>query len=288
MTKACLVAVLGVVLAGNMCMAQDQTPIPEWRLAVQTWTFNKMTVFDALDTLQKIGVKYVELYPGQKLGGGLAGGFGPEMDSATRDRIKAKLKACGIKLVNFGVTGAKGEAGWRTLMAFAKDMGIETIVAEPPEKDLEMIDKLCNEYGINVAIHNHPKPSHYWDPSILLNAAKGRSTRIGACADTGHWPRSGLDPIQCLKQCEGRIVSLHMKDLKMPEKYDMPWGTGDNKAAKMLAELKRQKFRGVFSIEYERTTPELVENVKKCVDFFNTCAALSQQELEALPDKQAL
>lgn len=287
MKSICLAAViLGCAVVGSVCSAQDKPATPEWRLAIQTWTLNNMTVFDALDTIQKLGVKYVEIYPGQKLGGGLEGSFGPGMTEPTRDKVKAKLKACGITLVNYGVTGASGEAGWKNLMAFAKDMGIETIVAEPAEHDLAMIDKLCNEYGVNVAIHNHPKPSHYWSPSILLNALKGCSKRIGACTDTGHWPRSGLDPIQCLRQCEGRIISLHMKDLKMPEKYDMPWGTGDNKAAKMFAELKRQGFKGVFSIEYERHSPELLQNLKQCVDFFNKCAPLSQQELEALPDKQ--
>lgn len=287
MKKMWLMALaVGLGMAMNVFSADEKSADPDWRLAVQTWTFNKMTVFEALDTLQKIGVKYVEIYPGQKIGGGSEAKFGPDMDAAARDKVKAKLKECGIKLVNTGVTGAGNEAGWKKLFDFAKDMGIETIVSEPGEKDLAMIDKLAGEYGINVAIHNHPKPSHYWDPEIMVNAVKGCSKRIGACADTGHWPRSGLDAVECLKKSEGRIISLHFKDLKMPEKYDVPWGTGDNKAGKMLAELKRQGFKGVFSVEYEHNTPELVDNVRKCAEFFNKCATMTQKELEALPDKQ--
>ena len=96
---------------------------------------------------------------------------------------------------------------------FAKDMGIETIVSEPAEDAFDAIDKLCDEYGINVAIHNHPKPSHYWNPETVLKVCKGRSKRIGACADTGHWMRSGLNPVECLKKLEGRIISFHFKDL---------------------------------------------------------------------------
>ena len=118
-----------------------------------------------------------------------------------RNDIKKKLGDSGVKLVNYGVCNlSKKEDDSRRVFDFAKDMGIETLVSEPTEDSMEMLDKLCEEYGINIAIHNHPKPSHYWNPDTLLNACKGRSKRIGACADTGHWVRSGLNPLESLKK----------------------------------------------------------------------------------------
>ncbi len=90
-----------------------------------------------------------------------------------------------IKLINFGVTKLiNDEAQCRKVFDFAKDMGIETIVSEPSEDAIGMIDKLCNEYKIKLAIHNHPKPSRYWNPDKVLEVCKGRSKMIGACADT--------------------------------------------------------------------------------------------------------
>jgi sugar phosphate isomerase/epimerase len=41
----------------------------------------------------------------------------------------------------------------------------------------------------------------------------GRGKRIGACCDTGHWVRSGLHPVECLKKLEGRILGFHLKDV---------------------------------------------------------------------------
>jgi len=42
----------------------------------------------------------------------------------------------------------------------------------------------------------------------------------------------------------------------------------------MMAELKRQGYRGYFSIEYEYgSVPELGENLPKCVAFFDRTAA---------------
>ncbi len=57
-------------------------------------------------------------------------------------------------------------------------MGIETIVSEPPEGAFDVIEKLCEEYKINVAIHNHPKPSRYWDSDTVLKVC-GDSEWIG-------------------------------------------------------------------------------------------------------------
>ena len=39
---------------------------------------------------------------------------------------------------------------------------------------------------------------------------------MGSCADIGHWVRSGLQPVECVKILKGRIMSSHMKDLHAP------------------------------------------------------------------------
>ena len=69
-----------------------------------------------------------------------------------------------------------------------------------------------------------------------------------------------------------QLVPLAVKDLD-ENKRDVPWGTGKCDARGMLEEIKRQGVKPVISIEYESTTgPTLVENVRKCVEWFNTQA----------------
>jgi len=158
---------------------------------------------------------------------------------------------------------------------FAKDMGLETIVSEPTEDAFDTIEKLCEQYGLNLAIHNHPNPSRYWNPDTVLKVCKGRSKRIGACADTGHWMRSGLNPIECLKKLEGRIINFHFKDLNktVGEARDVPWGTGVSDVKGMLAEVRRQGLKAVFLIEYEYLSPTLLQEVAECVTYFDKVAA---------------
>jgi sugar phosphate isomerase/epimerase len=101
---------------------------------------------------------------------------------------------------------------------------------------------------------------------------------IGSCADVGHWVRSGLDPIECLKKLEGRVIALHFKDLneKAPKAHDEPWGTGISNARGMMQELKRQGFKGAFCVEYETNWENSTPEIAECVKFFHaTCAELA-------------
>jgi sugar phosphate isomerase/epimerase len=241
-----------------------------WEVGFQAYTFNKFTFAEALAKGDSCGLKSVEAYPGQEIGNGIEGTTSFTMDQETRDKVKELLNARGIKLNAYGVAVARDEEGWRQLFDFAKDMGIGVITSEPQADQLDLVEQLSDEYGIKVAFHNHPAPSLYWNPDTVLMALEGRSANLGVCADIGHWIRSGLDPVECLQKLEGRILILHFKDLneKSPEAHDVPWGEGVANVPAILAELKRQGFRGLFDIEYEYNWLNSGPEVKKCVDNF--------------------
>ena len=86
------------------------------------------------------------------------------------------------------------------------------------------------------------------------------SHRIGACCDTGHWPRSALYAIECLRILKGRIISFHFKDVNEygMGAHDVPWGTGINDVKGMLTEVHRQGVKAVFSVEYEYYSENLL------------------------------
>lgn len=270
----CLATLAAVGLSFALFGAPEGQPVqPKWKLAVQAWTFHDMTLFEAVEKTRAAGVEYLEIFPGQRLS--------REEPNVSVDhnsplsvlaKLKKKLDREGVKLVAYGVVGlGRDEAENRKVFDFAKVMGIGTIVSEPEPGSFELIDKLAEEYGIDVAIHNHPKPSRYWSPDAVLEAVKGCSKRIGACADTGHWMRSGVNPLEALKKLEGRIVSSHFKDLGEfgnPSAHDVVWGTGKADAKALLEELYRQGFSGVVSIEYEHNWGKSLPEVTECAKFF--------------------
>jgi len=238
-----------------------------WKLGAQAYSFNRYDFAQALKKIDSCGLKYVEAFPGQRIGGGLEGKMDFKMDAATRQAVKQLVKDKGLTLVAYGVVNTPTEAEWRQLMEFAKDMGILNINTEPKVDQMTYVGKLAREFKINVCLHNHPKPSHYWHPDSVL-AVIGTNQYLGSCADIGHWTRSGLDPVACLKQLEGHVLGMHFKDLeeKAAKTHDVVWGTGVNNIPGVLAELKRQKFKGPISAEYEykweNNGPEIAESAR--------------------------
>jgi sugar phosphate isomerase/epimerase len=237
-----------------------------WRLGTQAWTFNSKSFFEAVDETAALGLKYIEGFPGQRISKDVNDKMGPGMKPESIEAVKVRLKEKGVTLVNFGVIPIPNdEPGARKLFAWARLMGIETLVTESTPA---FLDKLCNEYGISAALHNHPNT---WPPEKVLAATEGKSKQIGACADTGHWMRRNIKPIDGIKMLKGRIVSLHLKDLnEFGKGHDVPWGTGKGDLKAALAELYSQGFKGVFSIEYEHRFTQA--DLLACVKFLNDTA----------------
>lgn len=253
----------------------DDCKIGGFAVGCQAWTFNKFSVLEAIDKTAEAGGKVIELYPGQKLS--------PEQPDVKFDhnasedivaKVVAKLAARGIKAVNYGVVPIPSdEKGARKIFDFARKLGLYGITTESVDA-LDTIEKLVKEYDIKVGIHNHPRrpnDANYkvWDPKYVLSLVKDRDARIGSTADTGHWVRSGLDPVECLKILEGRVISTHLKDLneKSPKAHDVPYGTGVSNIPAILDELKRQKFAGNVSIEYEYNWENNLPEVAQCIEF---------------------
>jgi len=239
-----------------------------WRLGVQAYTFRELTFFETVDKVHELGLKYIEMYPGQKLKPGSEVKTGSDLSESDVAELQAKLKAADVKLVSYGVADVpRDEPNARKQFEWAKKMGIEVLVTErTPNTN---VDKMAQNYGIKVAIHNHPST---WPPERVLSVTEKMSPMVGACADVGHWKRAGLDTAATLKKVGSRVIHIHFKDLAPAgnDMEDVPWGTGQSDARGMLAQLKSQNFKGYLMIEYEHgSVDELMHNLPKCIQFFN-------------------
>lgn len=272
-----VVATMALVLlgiGGSSCTSSSADK-QGWQLAIQSYTFHRFTLIEAFEKTQELGVKYIEVYPGHKLGGKWGDQvFGFQLDVQTRKEIKELAASKGVKIVATGVFTTDNPDDWEKELVFAKEMGMEFVTCEPALKDWDVVESLVKKYGIKVSVHNHPQPSNYWNPDLLLRAINGRDKRIGACPDVGHWRREGLDQLDCLKQLDGRIISLHFKDIAEKkageaEQHDVIWGKGILDVKAMLQELKRQKFKGFISIEYEYNWDNSVPDIKECIRYYN-------------------
>ena len=252
-------------------------------LGCQAYTFHRFTAFEAIEKTAIAGGKAIEFYPGQALSKeNPAAKVDPGASDETIAQLKAQLQRFGLIAVNYGVTDIpKGEAGARKVFEFAKKLGVRAITVEPSMEQMDLLEKLVKEYDLPLGIHNHPKrasePDYkLWDPAYVLSMVKGRDARLGAAADNGHWTRSGVEALAALKLLEGRIVSCHLKDIKEagnPDSVDVPLGEGVSEVKLFLRELRRQKFDGNISIEYERDWENTVSDIAQCVGYIRGFAA---------------
>jgi sugar phosphate isomerase/epimerase len=255
----------------NTSTKSDSSGALEWKLGAQMWTFHTYPFVTAIEKVDSAGIRFIEAFQGQPLGGDFNDTFGLTMRDDSKTKLKTLLAQKGIQLVAMGVISPATVQEWKKNFQFAKEMGLEYITAEPKKEHLDTINAMAGEYKILVAIHDHPNPSPYAHPDSVLQAINGR-INIGACADIGHWARNGLDVVDCLKKLEGRIYGVHLKDIQKfndVHAADTTLGNGVIKMPEVFREFKRQNFKGMFSIEHELHWENNVPDVIYNRDYFN-------------------
>ena len=253
-------------------------------VGVAAYSFRNVTAFEAIEKTKACGGDVIEFFLWQKLS--------PEHPDVVLNHelsdehlaaLKAKLQATGVRAVNAYFNNAvfqdkaHVEDNVRKLFAFARKLGLRGLTGEPPADQLDLVERMVKEHDIQFCFHNHPKdpknPGYRnWDPAYLLSLMEKRDPRMGFSLDTGHIGRSGLSPVAAVKLLKGRILSVHLKDVKeaTKESIDVPYGQGIGDMAGVLAELKKTGFTGHIAVEYENVTERLLDDVTFCLGFIRS------------------
>lgn len=245
-------------------------------MGVALYSFHRHPFRTALSMADSADVKYVEGFSFYKLGPAFNNIEMGDLDKAGARTMKEMLTRKRLKMTSMYIGGAKDLQGWKRYFELASELKLEYIVCEPEKFHWDLLDSLAGIYGIKVAIHEHARGlSNYWHPDSVLAAIKGRKN-IAACADLGHWVRSGLDPMMCLKKLEGHIAGLHLKDVSESgniKARDVTPGEGAIDFRAVAKELQRQKFSGYIQVECEHNMDNNVADVKDAIRYFNMASA---------------
>lgn len=246
-----------------------------WRLGVTAYTFHRYSLFETIDKTNELGLAFLGGLDFQKVGGGIDKNFNADLTDEELKAIRLKLDDAGVRLMTCFYSKIPGdEAGCRKVFEFAKKMGIENLISEPALEDLDTIERFCNEYEINLAIHNHDQKAspNYWSPEAVMKACEGRGPRVGVCADMGYWMRDGLDPIAAVKTIGQRLFVVQTHDLHelSPEGHDVPWGTGAGRMREFLEEVHRQGVQPeMFGLEYSYDWLDSMPECEESARFFD-------------------
>ena len=234
----------------------------ELNLGIQMYSLRGYPVDEALGHVKDLGLKVIEFYPGM---------FPVTDDQAAIDAMKDKVSALGLTMSAYGVNRfTKDAAANRKLFAFAKAAGIPILGADPDPDSFASLDDLVKEFDIRIAIHNHG-PTHRYNKVIdVLDAIEKHDRRIGACADLGHYLRSGEQPTEVIRLLAGRLYGIHLKDFaEMQDKTKgVILGQGHIDVPAVFAALEQAKFPadGALSIEYEENPTNPLAEIRACIE----------------------
>lgn len=253
--------------------ASSSDPSKDWKFGVALWTFHTVNFPESLDKVDSAGLKYIEPNTFHKAGPELRDSVIGQLSPSGIEKLKALIARKGLTCESLYIVGDSTLKSWIKQFEIATIFGVKYVTTEPPLNMWDSIDSLAGAYGIKVAIHEHWKGvSHYWNPDTTLMALKGHPN-FGVCADLGHWPKSGIDPLEAVKRLSGHILVLHLKDIAAyndPSLKDVPVGTGVVKFPEIFAELKKQNFNGYIYIERDaEDLPSNLPSVIRTVKYYN-------------------
>jgi L-ribulose-5-phosphate 3-epimerase len=260
-------------IADSSNTASANNPAKDWKFGVALWTFHTVNFPESLDKADSAGLLYIEANTFHKAGPALKDTLVGELSANGIEKLKALIIKKGLKIESIYVNGDSTLQSWKKQFDIAKEFGVKFVTTEPPLNMWDSIDSLAGAYGIKVAIHEHWKGmSHYWNPDTVLLAIKNHPN-FGACADLGHWPKSGINPLEGIKKLSGHIIAIHLKDIAAfndPKLRDVPAGTGVVDFPAIFAELKKQNFNGHIYIERDaEDLPSNLPSVINTVKYYN-------------------
>ena len=231
------------------------------KLGIQLYSLRGYSLDEALQHASDLGFEQVEFY-----GGMLATNASDEEIAAT----KKKVADLGLSISAHGVNRlTKDAAKNRKIFEFAKKLGAACITADPDLDSFDSLDDLVSEFDIRIAIHNHG-PRHRYNKAIdVLRVIEGRDERIGACADLGHYIRSGQNAPEVIRLLKGRLYGIHLKDFAemKDQTKGVILGKGHLNVEAVFDELQTAGFpsNGALSLEYEENKENPLADIRECV-----------------------
>jgi len=231
-------------------------------LGIQLFSLRGYPVDEALRHAREIGFRYVEFYPGM---------YPLSSSSEQIAAMNKKLADLGLTISAHGVNGFGADAtANRKVFEFAKAAGIRILGADPAPESFASLDELVKEFDIRIAIHNHGPKHRYNKVLDVLKAIEKHDERIGACADLGHFIRSGENPVEVIRLLKGRLYGIHLKDFQDQQEKTkgVILGKGHLDVPAVFAALEQVKFPadGALSLEYEENPKDPLADIRACFE----------------------
>jgi sugar phosphate isomerase/epimerase len=189
------------------------------------------------------------------------------------ESIVEQFDKAGVKIVAIGVEYLSGDYQKdKPRFEWCKAAGVKNMsISFQPESmfdGLKTIEKLADEFDLQLGIHNHGGYDWLGNSDILKYIFSKTSKRIGLHMDTAWAIDAKQNPVEMAEKFIDRLVGVHIKDFVYDRERnpaDVIIGEGILDLPKFVGVLKQANFSGPLVIEYEGDEKNPVPALSKCV-----------------------
>ena len=150
--------------------------------------------------------------------------------------------------------------------ALAKNLGARAISTEIAVPDTKRLGQFADKHEMMVGYHGHATTT-----AADFETVFGYATHNGANLDIGHFVAGqNTSPVPFIKQHHDRITHIHIKDRKMNNGPNVPFGQGDTPIKEVLQLMKKERYTWPAFIELEYPVPDgstRAAEIGKCLQY---------------------
>jgi sugar phosphate isomerase/epimerase len=217
------------------------------KLAVATYSLRHFDRAKTIEMTQQIGADYVNV----------KSFHAPKDYSPTQlQAARREFEQAGLKIGGGGVVNLRDgdEDFFRSRFEYGSFLGFEVMIVNVNVADLPRLEKFAVEYDMKVAIHNHSSSgATFPSPQAIMEHIGDLDPRVGICNDLGHTALNGVDVIESIDACKGRMYDIHLKDMKDLTDSDTQCAIGDGSmpVAQIFHKLAEIRYPYMVGLEYE-------------------------------------
>lgn len=201
------------------------------------------------------------------------------MDKFKEFRKKYHDAGIAIEIVKFDAVEKMKDEVVDYAFSLAKALGARAISCEIPLSRTEWLGRFAAKHKMMVGYHGHAavhNPEAFAAPASW-EKAMSYSKYNGINLDIGHFiAGNNTSPIPFIRKHADRITHVHLKDRKLNNGPNVPWGQGDTPIKEVLLLMKKEKYPFQGTIEFEYPVPAgstVLTEIAKCVEFCRTALA---------------
>ena len=266
MKRTIALTLLAVLLCGynplGLSAQETVHKSDDFHIGVAGYTFRKFSIDQTLESLQKLGIKYLSIKD-----------FWLPLDASVEEMedFRDKCASYGVDPYILGPIYMSTPEQVEEAFAYARRFGAEMFIGVPSYDVLDLVVRKVRETGIKMAIHTHGPdlPDLFPDIRVVVDKIGDPDLGIGCCIDLAHSYRYGQDPAKDIRKYAKWIWDIHIKDVTVPSKEGVAkeMGRGGMDIPAIVKSLRRIGYKGVISIEYEADEDDPVPAVAETAGY---------------------